>query len=68
VVDKAVAPEQKSGPRRLLIVSVTTVLAFFFTCLWMVLAEAAKRKLEDPEARARWGRLRQLLGLSSANS
>ncbi len=68
VVDKAIPPEQKSGPRRLLIVSVTAILTFFFSCVWIILAAAARRKLEDPDARARWGLLRQLLGLSSATS
>jgi uncharacterized protein involved in exopolysaccharide biosynthesis len=65
VVDKAVPPEQKSGPRRLLMVSVTAILAFFFSCGWVIVAAAARRKFEDPDGGARLRLFKQLLGFSS---
>lgn len=65
VVDKAVAPEQKSGPHRVLIVSVTALLAFFLACVWAMVAAAARRKFEDPDAGARLRLFKQLLGVSS---
>src|ERR1039458_9328929 len=39
VVDKAVAPERKSGPHRLLIVLVSAAIAFLLSCLGILLIE-----------------------------
>jgi uncharacterized protein involved in exopolysaccharide biosynthesis len=61
VVDKAAAPEKKSSPRRTLIVLVTAILAFLFSCLWALLAEVVKRKQYDPNDRARLALLRRSL-------
>jgi tyrosine-protein kinase Etk/Wzc len=36
VIDKAVVPERKSWPPRILIISISTVLAGFATCIWML--------------------------------
>jgi tyrosine-protein kinase Etk/Wzc len=61
VVDKAVEPERKSSPRRLLIVAVTAIASFLLACLWMVVSEAIRRKQQDPGERARIAQLQQYL-------
>ncbi len=68
VVDKAVVPERKSGPRRTLIVLLTAAVAFFLSCLWALLAETLRRKQQDPRERERLALLRQSLKFSSGNS
>jgi uncharacterized protein involved in exopolysaccharide biosynthesis len=68
VVDKAVTPEKKSHPRRLLIILVTTAFAFFASCLGAILLEITKWKLQDPDARVRLVLLKQLLRFSFPNS
>lgn len=64
VVDKAVAPERKSGPRRLLIVPVSTAAAFLIACLAVLLTEALRRRYRDPNEAERLARLRESLKLS----
>jgi uncharacterized protein involved in exopolysaccharide biosynthesis len=64
VVDKAVMPEKKSGPRRILIVSVTAVAAFLLVCFWVFMREAIRRKEQDPDSRARLALLKRSLRLS----
>ena len=64
VVDKAVEPERKSGPRRLLTVLVTAFGTFAVMCLWALIAEAMNRKQQDPRNRVRIGRLRDSLKFS----
>jgi|ERR1019366_710528 uncharacterized protein involved in exopolysaccharide biosynthesis len=68
VVDKAVIPERKSGPRRTLIVLVTAIVAFLLSCLGVLLMETLRRKQEDPHERARLAQLRQSLKFSSRTS
>lgn len=68
VVDKAVTPEKKSGPQRMLIVSITAVLAFLFSCFWILLREAVRRKEQDPNSRARLHLLRHYLRFSMRDS
>jgi uncharacterized protein involved in exopolysaccharide biosynthesis len=65
-VDKAVEPEKKSSPRRLLIVGVATVLAFLLSCLGVLVTEAVRRKEQDPHDHARLALLRR--AFSSWNS
>jgi len=65
VVDKAVAPEKKSSPRRTLIVLTTVAIAFFLSCLWVLLSEALRRKQQDPEHRERLAVLRESLSFSA---
>ena len=60
-VDRAVEPEQKSSPRRLLIVLVATVAAFVLSCLGVLIAEAWRRKAHD----ARLTLLRRTVGFSA---
>jgi tyrosine-protein kinase Etk/Wzc len=65
VVDSAVAPERKSGPRRMLIVLVSTITAFLLACLGVFVAEALRRKQQDPSQGARLGLLWHSLKFSS---
>ena len=48
VVDKAMVPERKSGPHRILIVLLTATVAFLLSCLWVFVREALRRKQQDP--------------------
>ena len=68
VVDKALQPEKRSGPRRMLIVSVTTVVAFLLSCSWAILRESVRRKQQDPNSRARLHTLLHYLRFSARNS
>jgi tyrosine-protein kinase Etk/Wzc len=61
VVDKAVEPERKSSPKRLLIVAVTAVASFLVSCLAVLIWEAVRRKQQDPSERARIAQLQQYL-------
>jgi len=65
VVDKAVEPERKSGPKRLLIVLVSSSLAFILACLGVLLVEAVRRKQQDPSHGPRLGLLWHSLKSSS---
>jgi uncharacterized protein involved in exopolysaccharide biosynthesis len=64
VMDKAVEPERKSGPRRLLIVLITAFIALIVSCLWVLVADAWRRKQADPLDRSRVARLRNSLRFS----
>jgi uncharacterized protein involved in exopolysaccharide biosynthesis len=64
VVDTAVAPERKSGPRRMLIVLVSTAAAFLMACFLVLLMEALRRRYRDPHESARLAELRESLKLS----
>jgi tyrosine-protein kinase Etk/Wzc len=64
VVDKAVAPESKSGPKRLLIIVAVTVIACLLSCLWALFTEAIRRKQQDPVERERLALLRNSFKLS----
>lgn len=68
VVDKAVEPEKKSGPRRALIVLVTAATAFLLSCLGVLATAVLRRKQEDPVEGARLAQLRHSLKFSSWNS
>ncbi|HWS96968.1 MAG TPA: Wzz/FepE/Etk N-terminal domain-containing protein, partial [Candidatus Methylomirabilis sp.] len=53
VVDKAVEPEKKSSPRRLLIIAVTALLSFLVVALGTLVREALQRRRQDPAEAAR---------------
>ena len=57
VVDRAVVPERKSSPQRLLIVAAAAVLAFLLTCFGVLVREAIRRKKQDPVEAERLARL-----------
>jgi capsule polysaccharide export protein KpsE/RkpR len=61
VVDRAVEPEKKSSPRRLLIVSVVLVLALLLSCFGVVVREFIRIKQQDPVEAARLAQLNQYL-------
>ena len=57
VVDKAVEPEKKSSPRRLLIIAVTALLSFLLVALGALVREALQRRRQDPAEAARLDQL-----------
>ncbi len=65
VVDTAVEPERKSGPRRMLIVLVSTVTGFVLACIGVLIMEALRRKRQDPNLGARLGLVWHSLKFSS---
>ena len=65
VVDKAVLPEKRSGPKRTLIVLITGAAAYLFSCVAVFVTEGIHRKQEDPHDRARLALLRESLKFSS---
>src|SRR5208337_3174930 len=65
VVDRAVEPERKSGPKRMLLVLISTITAFVLACLGVLAAEVLRRKQQDPREGDRLGLLWQSLRFSS---
>ena len=61
VVDKAVEPEKKSSPRRLLIIAVTALLSFLLVALGALAREALQRRRQDPAEAARLDQLDKYL-------
>jgi uncharacterized protein involved in exopolysaccharide biosynthesis len=61
VVDRAVEPERKSSPKRLLIVAVTALASFLLACFGVLILEAIRRKQHDPNEGARLAQLQQYL-------
>ena len=65
VVDRAIVPERKSGPKRMLIVLVSTITAFVLACMGVLVVEALRRKQQDSSEGARLGLLWRSLKFSS---
>ena len=61
VVDKALVPEQKSKPKRALIVILATLMAFFIGVLLAFVREASERASLDPASAERMNLLRRYL-------
>ena len=61
VVDKALVPEQKSKPKRSLIVILATMMAFFIGVLLAFFKEASARASLDPASAERMNLLRRYL-------
>jgi len=61
VVDRAVEPERKSSPKRLLIVAITAAVWFLVMCFWVLFRAAIRRKEQDPDERARLAQLKRYL-------
>ena len=61
IVDKAVAPERKSSPKRLLIIAVTAIASFLLSCMGVLIWEAFRRKQQDPNEGARIAQLQHYL-------
>ena len=53
VVDKAIAPDRKSKPKRLVIVMLVTLISGFVAVLWAFVREARDRAAMDPAQAAR---------------
>lgn len=53
VIEKAVAPERKSAPKRTQIVLVTAFLAFAFAIFWVLAEDYYERQRKNPEYAAR---------------
>jgi uncharacterized protein involved in exopolysaccharide biosynthesis len=49
VLDKAVPPDKKSGPKRTIIVIVTALAAAVLACLWVMMREFLQRLKTNPE-------------------
>jgi tyrosine-protein kinase Etk/Wzc len=63
VVDRAVPPDKKSGPHRLLIILASCVIGFCMGCVWVFARRALERAHETPETAAKLHQLRSLLRL-----
>lgn len=61
VVDRAVEPERKSSPRRLLIIAVTAVAALLLACLGILVWENVRLLQQDPAERERIAQLQHYL-------
>jgi len=61
VVDKAVVPEKKSGPPRLLILALSALFAFAAVVAWLIFQENQKRSLSNNDQREKLLRIRELL-------
>jgi tyrosine-protein kinase Etk/Wzc len=53
VIDKAIEPERKSKPKRMLIVIISAFASFFLAALWALIQEYYERLRSDPEGAAR---------------
>jgi tyrosine-protein kinase Etk/Wzc len=51
VVDKAIVPDKRSSPMRLLIVAVCTATGFLLALLWVLFSEALRVARRDPQQR-----------------
>lgn len=63
VVDKALVPEERSGPKRSVIVITATLIAFFISILLAFFRETAERAKQNPESAQRMNLLRRYLRL-----
>jgi len=61
VVDKAVEPERKSSPKRLLIIALTAIVAFLVSCTYILVWEAIRRMRKDPAKDAQIAQLQHYL-------
>lgn len=60
VVDRAVPPEKKSGPYRVLIAFVSGFLGFLLTCVWVLVRQGYRRMEQVPENATRLRELRDV--------
>lgn len=59
VIDRAIPPEKKAKPKRMQMVTIATLTAFFFSILLAFLIEYKEKALNDPENRERFELLRR---------
>jgi tyrosine-protein kinase Etk/Wzc len=65
VVDKAIAPDRKSKPKRAIIVVISTLVGSFLAVLWAFVRESKERASQNPFFAERWSLLRRYLSLRS---
>lgn len=63
VLDPAIEPERRVGPKRAVLVVVATVLAFFFAVSVVLLRELGRVALQRPRHAAKWRELKSSLSL-----
>ena len=62
IVDRAVPPEKKSGPHRVLLTAVAGFLGFLAACLWAFGREAVRNLEQHPQRAHKLVRLRKAFG------
>jgi uncharacterized protein involved in exopolysaccharide biosynthesis len=63
VVDRAVPPDKKSGPPRLLLTLGIGILGFCLGCFWALLRQALARMRETPQTAVKLSQLGEMLHL-----
>jgi uncharacterized protein involved in exopolysaccharide biosynthesis len=58
VLDPAIEPEQRTRPKRAIIVGIATILSILLTIAVIVLLDRKEKMLEDPELAEKWQRLK----------
>jgi tyrosine-protein kinase Etk/Wzc len=61
VIDRAVPPDKKSGPPRMLMILGFGVIGLFIACLWVFVSEAFVRMRRIPESASKLTQLRDAL-------
>lgn len=61
VLDRAITPERKSKPRRILIVILGTTFGLFASIFWSFFSDSRRRTMMTPEGAARWDELKSHL-------
>jgi tyrosine-protein kinase Etk/Wzc len=61
VIDRALPPDKKSGPKRLLLVIGGALTGFAISCIWVVLSETIRRMKRDPRSMSRIHNMRSEL-------
>ena len=61
VLDIAVAPERKSGPKKALVATMTTFFAFFSLLVFISARQVLRRNVKDPANARKLGKLRKSL-------
>ena len=64
VVDKAIPPESKSSPKRMLLIASFMAAAFVLSCVWILISQAIHRLEQDPTEGGRLYLLRHSLRFS----
>jgi len=63
-VDKAIPPDKKSSPKRLLIVACSAIAGFVLAIFWVLFSEALRIARKDPRQREQLNALARSLGRS----
>jgi uncharacterized protein involved in exopolysaccharide biosynthesis len=64
LVDKAIPPDKKSSPKRLLIVACSTIAGFVLAIFWVLFSEALRLARKDPRQREQLNTLTRSFGRS----